>query len=168
MYIGLQGPRRQTQAGSQAPKRHPWSRRTWWQTFFSNIALAVPMLHWHETNDLVQALTSNLWFTKLLYNLLQYIFHSFVSLLPSHTASFNLANYNNPLLYILMQSLTYHSYSSKFSHYVYQYILIQIVNSHIIQLTLINLASNIFAKHLNLTARSNYSSSSFLFFTQCS
>ncbi len=52
LYIGLQGPRRQTQAGSQAPKRHTWLRQTWWQTFFSNIALAVLMLHRHKTNDL--------------------------------------------------------------------------------------------------------------------
>src|SRR6266849_6300257 len=63
-------------------------------TVFFHLAPDISLTHYHISYFLMQALTSNLQCTKLLHNLLQYIFHTFASLLASHTVFFSLASHN--------------------------------------------------------------------------
>src|SRR6266849_29340 len=64
---------------------------------------------------------------KLLYNILYYIYHTFITLLPSYTVSFSLASHNclnqYYISFILMQALTYHLLFTNLLHNIFQYIL---------------------------------------------
>src|SRR6266849_3596283 len=78
-------------------------------TVFFHLAPDISLTHYHISYFLMQALTSNLQCTKLLHNLLQYIFHTFISLHFSHTVFFSLASDNclvhYYISYFLVQAL---------------------------------------------------------------
>src|SRR6266852_521672 len=90
---------------------------------------------------------------KLLYNILYYIYHTFITLLPSYTVFFRLAPHNYlqhyHISYFFMQALTNNLSSTILLHNLFKYIFYTFASLHLSHTVSFSLAFNNYLKHIS-------------------